>query len=217
MSVGTRLGEPGRREVSALGHDDGDGEVLLPIDPDLAAGDPDLAAGDPAAPSRSHGRGRAGRPGDRRRPARPRPDVLAAIAAGGALGAPARYEMTRLIHVAKGSFPWATFWTNVAGSVVLGFFLVLVIERFPPSRYLRPFFATGFLGAYTTFSTYMVDTDTLIKDGHAAIGVTYLLASALVGLAAVAIGIVAGRLVPVGQRRHTERRHTGSSPRRGPR
>lgn len=124
-------------------------------------------------------------------------DVLAAIAAGGALGAPARYEVAQLIHVAKDSFPWATFWTNVSGSFVLGFFLILVIERFPPSRYLRPFFATGFLGAYTTFSTFAVETDLLVKDGHAAIGVAYALGSLLAGFAAVWVGILLARVTPV--------------------
>jgi CrcB protein len=163
-----------------------EGNVTLPIDPDLAPTDP-------AEPSPTHRSG----PG---RAARPPVGVLLAIAAGGALGAPARYEMTRLIHVAKGSFPWATFWTNVSGSIVLGFLLILIIERFPPSRYLRPFVATGFLGAYTTFSTYMVDTDTLVKDGHVGIGAAYLVGSAAAGLAAVWLGIVAGRRVPPSHR-----------------
>ncbi|HEX2850950.1 MAG TPA: fluoride efflux transporter CrcB [Acidimicrobiales bacterium] len=126
-----------------------------------------------------------------------RPDVLAAIAAGGALGAPARYEVAQVIHVATGTFPWATFWTNVSGSFALGFIVILVIERFPPTRYLRPFFATGFLGAFTTFSTFAVEADLLIKDGHAAIGVAYAIGSLAAGFAAVWAGIVAARLIPL--------------------
>ena len=122
-------------------------------------------------------------------------DVLAAVAAGGALGAPARYEVTRLVHVAPGTFPWSTFWTNVTGSLALGFVLVVVAERFPPTRYLRPFFATGFLGAYTTFSTFMVESATLTKDGHGVVAGTYLLASVATGFAAVWAGIVAGLMV----------------------
>jgi len=167
----------------------------LPVDPDLDPDDPDqlALAGHPVV-------GRP-RPEIRRRL---RADVLAAIAAGGALGAPARYEMTRLIHVAKGGFPWATLWTNVSGSLVLGFVLVLVIERFPPSRYLRPFFATGFLGAYTTFSTFMVDTATLAKDGHVEVAGTYLVASLAAGLVAVWTGMMAGKLLPA-RHHHQER------------
>jgi fluoride exporter len=125
------------------------------------------------------------------------PDVLAAIAAGGALGAPARYEVAQLIHVGKDSFPWATFWTNISGSFALGFILILVIERFPPTRYLRPFFATGLLGAFTTFSTFAVEADLLIKDGHAAIGVAYAIGSLVAGFAAVWAGILLARLAPL--------------------
>lgn len=168
------------KEVSEVPHK-GDGRGV-PIDPDLAPSDP-------AEP-------RADRRPPRRRTRRAQPDVLVAIAAGGALGAPARYEVAQVIHVAKDTFPWSTFWTNVSGSFALGFLLILVIERFPPSRYVRPFFATGFLGAFTTFSTFAVETDLLIKDGHAATGVGYAVGSLVAGLAAVWAGIVLARLVP---------------------
>ena len=123
------------------------------------------------------------------------PGVLAAVAAGGALGAPARYAVAQVIPVAENSFPWATLWTNVSGSFALGFLLVLVIERFPPSRYVQPFLATGFLGAFTTFSTLAVETDLLIKDGHASIGIVYAITSLVVGLAAVWAGMVLARHV----------------------
>lgn len=146
----------------------------VPIDPDLGA---------PGAEQ----------PG-RRRPAA---GVLGAIAAGGALGTPARFEVAQVIHVSKDTFPWATFGTNVSGSFALGLLLVLVIGRFPPGRYVRPFFATGFLGAFTTFSTFAVETDLLIKNGHAAVGVAYALASLLAGLAAVWAGVSLARRVPV--------------------
>ncbi len=169
--------------MSGIPHDDGDARVV-PVDPDLA----------PPAPSGDHRP--APRPG-RWRSGRVQPDVLAAIAAGGALGAPARYEVAQLIHVARDTFPWATFWTNVSGSFALGFVLILVIERFPPSRYARPFFATGFLGAFTTFSTFAVETDLLIKDGYATIGILYALGSLLVGFAAVWAGILLARLALV--------------------
>jgi fluoride exporter len=164
-------------------------------EPNVVPIDPDLAPSDPAEPSAEH------RPSRRQRHGRARPDVLAAIALGGALGAPVRFEVTQLIKVPAGGFPWDIFWINITGSLVLGFLLVLIIERLPPSRYLRPFFAVGFLGAYTTYSTYMVGASTLIKDGHAATGVIYLFASALAGFAAVWIGIISGRLLPIAPRR----------------
>ncbi len=62
--------------------------------------------------------------------------MLAAVPVGGALGTGARYGVAQLVHVPPGSFP--TFWANVTGSFVLGAILVLIVERFPPSRYVRP-------------------------------------------------------------------------------
>jgi CrcB protein len=128
-----------------------------------------------------------------------RPGILLAIALGGALGTPARYAVERIIHVAPDSFPWSTFTVNISGSLVLGVLLTLIIERWPPSRYLRPFAAIGFLGAYTTFSTYMVETDLLVKDGQVGVAVAYVVGSLVVGIVAVYLGIVIGRLWPAGR------------------
>lgn len=122
------------------------------------------------------------------------PSVVAAVAVGGALGASARYGVSELLGVASdGGFPWATFWTNVSGSLALGFLLALMLERFPPSRYLRPFTATGFLGAYTTFSTFALETDLLIKDGHGVVAALYVGSSLLTGFGAMWAGIWAAR------------------------
>lgn len=126
--------------------------------------------------------------------------MVAVIFLGGALGASARYGVAQLLHAPAGSFPWATFWTNVSGSVVLGTGLVLFLERFPPSRYLRPFMATGFLGAYTTYSTFAVETDMLVKDGHTATALAYVGASLVVGVAAVWIGMLVARRLPLSRR-----------------
>ena len=122
--------------------------------------------------------------------------VVAAVAAGGALGAPARYEISQLIHVAPDSFPWATFVTNLSGAFVLGMFLTYVLERRPSADYLRPFVAIGFLGAFTTFSTMAVETVTLVKDGYALLGAGYLIVSIATGLGATYLGIVIARLLP---------------------
>jgi CrcB protein len=147
------------------------------------------------------GAGAVAHPRRSRLPERFQPDVIFAIALGGALGAPARYEVAQWIKVAPDGFPWATFWTNLSGAFVLGFFLTLVIERLRPTRYLRPFFAIGFLGSYTTFSTLAVETVLLIKDGHVTLGVGYTLASVIAGLALAYLGIVLARLLPGGEYR----------------
>jgi CrcB protein len=121
------------------------------------------------------------------------PLVFAAIALGGALGAPARYGVAQLVHSPVTGFPWATFWTNVSGSLALGVLLVCVIEKYPPTRYVRPFAATGFLGAYTTFSTFAVDGDLLVRAGHAPVAVVYWVVSVVAGVAAAFTGIVCTR------------------------
>ncbi|HEX3540983.1 MAG TPA: fluoride efflux transporter CrcB [Acidimicrobiales bacterium] len=124
------------------------------------------------------------------------PRTLAAIALGGALGAPARYGLAQVIHVAPDSFPWATFVTNVSGSFALGVVLAVLLKRHPPPRYVRAFVATGFLGAYTTYSTFAVETDLLVKDGHPLIAATYVVASLLLGFSAAWAGIGAGQKIP---------------------
>ena len=125
--------------------------------------------------------------------------VLAGLIGLGAMGgAAARYELANWISVPAGGFPWATFWTNVSGAFVLGALLVALLERYPPARFARAFAGTGFLGAYTTFSTFSVETDVLVKDGHVATAGAYVAASLVVGLAAAWLGIGFGRaLAPV--------------------
>lgn len=158
--------------------------------------DPDLAPNDPAAP-------RVGRPRrpSRRRYSRAGADVLAVIALGGVLGASARYGIIRFMPARPDEFPWATFWTNMSGSFLLGLLLTVLLERFPPTRLVRPFLATGIVGAFTTMSTYQVETALLIKDGHALTGITYGVGSLIAGLVLAYAGMVAGRLTPP---RHAE-------------
>jgi CrcB protein len=162
----------------------------LPVDPDLVVGDEGWSTPTPEP----------GRPLTRRR-RRKDPRALAAVSLGGALGAPARYGIAQLVSIAPGTFPWGTFWINLSGSLTLGFVLVLVLERFPPTRYLRPFVATGFLGAYTTYSTFAVETDLLIKNGHWAIALAYVAASFATGFLAVWAGMSLARSVPAYRRR----------------
>jgi CrcB protein len=94
------------------------------------------------------------------------------------------------------SVPWATFWINVSGSFALGVLLTLILERWPPTRFVRPFAAIGFLGAYTTFSTLGVEADLLISDGHYSIASLYVFGSLSAGLAATYLGVTVGRLWP---------------------
>lgn len=121
------------------------------------------------------------------------PAVLAAVAAGGALGGLCRFGVAQLIPAVPGGFPWATFWTNISGSLLLGILIVVATRCFPSNRFVRPFFATGLLGAYTTFSTLTVEVDLLLGDGAAATALVYCAATLVCGLAAAWAGIRLGR------------------------
>jgi len=110
------------------------------------------------------------------------------------VGAPLRYELGRLFPVTAGRFPVTTLCVNVSGAFVLGVVLTLLIERIRPARYLRAFFCTGVLGAYTTFSTFAVESTTLAKDGHVVTALAYVAASLALGLAAAVTGVVCARL-----------------------
>jgi CrcB protein len=94
----------------------------------------------------------------------------------------------------SGSFPWGTLLINLTGSAVLGFLLVIVMEQFPRGRLARPVLGTGIIGAYTTFSTFEVETLLLLRRHHVAVAITYQVASAVAGLAVVALGAGLARL-----------------------
>ena len=119
--------------------------------------------------------------------------VLAAIAAGGALGGPVRYGLGSAFPTAPHTFPATTFAINVTGSFVLALLMVFILDVWPPNAYVRPFFCVGFLGAYTTFSTWMVDTDRLISAGAYGTAAANVLLSLAAGVAATSLGLSVGR------------------------
>ena len=155
----------------------GNVQQSLPVDPDLITDEPAASRHDP------HRHRKAQR------------TILLTIGCAGVFGALARYAMSRLLPTPDGHFPWSTFWINITGSLVIGFVLVLLTERFPRARLARPLIATGFLGAYTTFSTYMVDTDTLFHTHDIATGVIYAFSSLFAGAAAAFLGVIFARFV----------------------
>ena len=121
--------------------------------------------------------------------------LIGAIGLGGAAGTLVRAAVAQALPSRGASFPWATLIVNVSGSVVLGFVIVVALERAAPSRYLRPLLGTGFCGGLTTFSTFAVETDLLVKDGHATIGVAYAALSIVAGFVAVWAGVWIARAV----------------------
>jgi fluoride exporter len=115
--------------------------------------------------------------------------IVVAVALGGALGTVARYELALAEPVRSGRFPWATFTANLAGSLVLGIVVVALAETRRSTGVLRSFAAVGFCGGLTTFSTWMVESVLLTRDGDAGVAAVYLVVSLVAGVAAVAVGM----------------------------
>jgi len=110
---------------------------------------------------------------------------LAAIFAGGALGALARVLLVQVAPARAGAWPWTTFAANVAGTLLLGYLVTRLQERLPLSAYRRPLLGTGLCGAFTTFSTMQVELLRMLEGGRVALAAAYALASLGVGLVAV--------------------------------
>jgi CrcB protein len=128
------------------------------------------------------------------------PGTIAAISLGGAVGTLGRVELTRLIPTTTNGFPWATFAANITGAFLVGLVIVLVLDRLPPTRYVRPLLGTGFCGGLTTFSTLVVEVDLLVKSGHVGMAIAYLAASLGAGMAAVWAGMSLARVSATGRR-----------------
>jgi CrcB protein len=117
------------------------------------------------------------------------------IAIGGALGAIARYQLASVIQARiPVGFPWGTFVVNVTGCFVMGAATTVMTERLvdPNWRFLIPI---GFIGAYTTFSTFEMETFRAIADGAWLVGGLNVVGSVLAGYLALWLGVMLTRLV----------------------
>ncbi|GAB4548049.1 MAG: hypothetical protein Fur002_24610 [Anaerolineales bacterium] len=118
------------------------------------------------------------------------------ISIGAVAGANARYWLGGWAAEKFGAaFPYGTLIINVTGSLVLGFFLTLIAERFIVDAHWRLLIAVGFLGSYTTFSTYTYESVNLILGGQAWLGALNLLGGSLLGAAAALVGVLLGRAI----------------------
>jgi CrcB protein len=112
---------------------------------------------------------------------------LAAIFAGGFVGAIARAELGEALPAGGSQWPWATFIVNIAGAFLLGYFATRLQERLPLSAYRRPFLGTGICGALTTFSTMQLELLRMLDAGRVALALGYAAASIALGFLAVVI------------------------------
>lgn len=117
------------------------------------------------------------------------------VALGGALGAMARFWVYNVAAILGHKPAWATFGINAIGAFLIGVFFVLLTERGPLPQELRSLIVVGFLGAFTTYSTYSLDALQLLEQGQVGIGVMYLLGTMLICLLATWLGLSLMRLI----------------------
>ncbi len=126
-------------------------------------------------------------PAQRTELARSHGRILLVVALGGGLGAVARYGVGLLLPTTPGHFPYGTFLINVLGCALIGVLMVLVTEVYSGAPLLRPFFGTGILGGFTTFSTYTNEFRGLLRPGTVPLAVAYLAGSLVCTLLAVSL------------------------------
>lgn len=116
-------------------------------------------------------------------------EEFAAVSVGGAIGACLRYGIAeRFGEHWHRLFPLSTLTINLTGSFILAFFLTAIAPRTMRRQRWRLFFATGVLGAYTTFSTFSVETAHLLRDHHWLVASGYVAASLVGGMTATVLG-----------------------------
>ena len=119
---------------------------------------------------------------------------LVAVACGGAIGALSRFGLQQwLSTIYNGRFPLAIFVANSIGSLCLGLFYVLIVEKGIVPEVWRPFLIIGLIGAFTTFSTFSLDSIRLIEEGNWSMALGNIVANLVVGLVGAYVGMSIGR------------------------
>ncbi len=121
---------------------------------------------------------------------------LIAIATGGAIGAVGRYLMSNGVYAMLGrSFPYGTLAVNVLGSLLMGILYILLLDRVSMSMEWRAALQIGLLGAFTTFSTFSIETLLLVENGELSRAAVNIVLSVVLSLAAVWAGVIIGRQI----------------------
>jgi CrcB protein len=137
--------------------------------------------------------------------------LLPVIATGGMLGAAARHGAAQAWPTDSDAMPWTTLGVNATGCLLIGALMVVVVEVGGAHPLLRPFAGVGVLGGFTTFSTYAVETDALIRAGRPGLALGYWSGTLLVALVAVAVGVVLARAAARTARQVRRRRRTSGN------
>lgn len=115
------------------------------------------------------------------------------VFAGGCLGTLSRAGLSALWPVGDGVFPWVTFAINLTGAFLLAFLLETLALRGPLAgrrKLIAVTVGTGFMGSFTTYSTFMLESEGLLTGGHLPLGALYLLGSIFLGLVAAGVGLL---------------------------
>ncbi|KTC78045.1 fluoride efflux transporter CrcB [Legionella brunensis] len=121
---------------------------------------------------------------------------LLAVACGGAIGAAARFVTVGLLQRLLGSsYPYGTLVVNCIGSFLAGFIMILIMERLAQAEYWRLFLVVGFLGAYTTFSSFSWETWMLYQNGDSFAALANIIFNNIGALVMAFLGIHCGRLI----------------------
>ncbi|MBX7042811.1 MAG: fluoride efflux transporter CrcB [Ignavibacteria bacterium] len=117
------------------------------------------------------------------------------IAVGGALGSVARFGMSSLVQKSAGiGFPYGTLSVNIVGCFVIGIAAEMFEDLLIPSEW-RSFVTIGFLGGFTTFSAFSLETVNLIREGESLHAIANVALSNILGIAAVVAGVFAYRAI----------------------
>ena len=121
--------------------------------------------------------------------------TIFAISLGAIPGALSRYYLTLFFTSRLGTaFPYGTFFINITGAFLMGFFTTLT-SKFGISQVVQLFVAVGFLGSYTTFSTYALDTSNVLQARGYKTALLYWLGSPLLGFISIELGVLLGKLI----------------------
>jgi CrcB protein len=124
---------------------------------------------------------------------------IAVLSLGGVFGVNARYWLGLWVNRwASQRFPWATFLINVTGSFAIGFLTMLLARRLPHQNF-RLLVLTGFLGGYTTYSTFAFESLTLWERGEKGISIAYMASTVAAGFVAVTLGVALARNLTIPQ------------------
>jgi CrcB protein len=142
---------------------------------------------------------------------------IGVLSLGGVFGVNARYWLGLWVNRwASQQFPWATFLINVTGSFAIGL-LTMLLARWLPHPNLRLLVVTGFLGGYTTYSTFAFESLTLWERGERGLSLGYMAATVVAGFLAVTFGVALARELTVPKAERAEAgTHAGETPNASP-